>query len=169
MIPIISIVGKTNAGKTMLIEKLIPELNKLGLTVGTIKHDAHSDFQMDREGKDTWRHKQAGAKAVLISSSRKLGFVSETDKSFSLDELAETFLNHVDFILTEGYKSKDKPKIEVVDSEQQIELLCNIDDNLIACVCDRELSVNVPIFRRNETRKLAEYISKNVFHDGERS
>ena len=163
MIPIILIVGKTNSGKTTLIEKLIPELNSLGLDIGTIKHDAHDNFQMDHEGKDTYRHKQAGAKAVLISSSKKLALISDTDKEFSLDELASTFFNHIDLILTEGYKSKNKPKIEVIDSEQQDEHLCHNDDNLIAFVCDKEQSLDVPVFRMEETTKLAEFIIKKIF------
>ena len=71
MIPIVSIVGKSGAGKTTLIEKMIPELKKRGYRVATIKHDVHG-FDIDHEGKDSWRHKKAGAHATIISSPWKV-------------------------------------------------------------------------------------------------
>jgi len=71
MVPVLSIVGKSDSGKTTLIEKLIPELKHRGYRVGTIKHDAHR-FEMDHEGKDTYRHFHAGADTVLISSAEKM-------------------------------------------------------------------------------------------------
>ena len=69
--PIICIVGKKQSGKTTFMEKLVPELMALGISVGTIKHDAHS-FDMDHEGKDSWRHRRAGAETVVISSPTQI-------------------------------------------------------------------------------------------------
>ncbi|MEK6558347.1 MAG: molybdopterin-guanine dinucleotide biosynthesis protein B, partial [Candidatus Margulisiibacteriota bacterium] len=69
--PILSIAGHSNSGKTTLIERLIPELSRLGYRVGTIKHDAHN-FVMDHEGKDTWRMSQAGAQTVVIASATQM-------------------------------------------------------------------------------------------------
>jgi len=86
MIPIILIVGKSNSGKTTLIEKLVPELKRRGLKVGTIKHDVHG-FELDQEGKDTWRHAQAGVDTVVISSPQKAACIKKVDVELTLDEL----------------------------------------------------------------------------------
>ena len=86
MIPVVSIVGKSDAGKTTLIEKLIPELVRRGYRVATVKHDVHG-FDVDREGKDSWRHKQAGAHTVVISSPEKLALIRDVDHDADLAEL----------------------------------------------------------------------------------
>ena len=109
---IISIVGKSNSGKTTLIEKLVPVLSKKGYKVATIKHDAHS-FEIDKEGKDTYRHKKAGAKAVIISSSEKVALIKDVYKEADLDDLTMLLPDDIDIILTEGYKRSNMPKIEV--------------------------------------------------------
>ena len=158
MIPIISIVGRTNSGKTTLIERLIPEFTKRGIRIGTIKHDAHDNFEMDHEGKDTWRHKQAGAATVLISSVTKLGMVASLARNYSLEQLADKFFDDVHLILVEGYKRLDYPKIEVVKDEPEPELLCTVNDNLIALVSEQEIDRNVPVFKLTECEKLAKLI-----------
>ena len=144
MIPIISVVGKTNSGKTTFIEKLIKELKKRGYRVGTIKHDAHN-FQIDHEGKDTWRHAQAGADTVVISSKNKLAMIKKLDGQYSLDELSRWLLKDVDIIITEGYKQQDKPKIEIFRKEVSKELLCSPSE-LLAVVTDQTLDLDVPSF-----------------------
>lgn len=119
MPPIVSIVGKSDSGKTTLIEKLIPEMLQRGYKVGVIKHDAHS-FDIDHPGKDSWRHKQAGAAITVISSAEKIGVVRDVDRELTLDEIASAYLTNVDIVLTEGFKREAKPKIEVLaddDSE----------------------------------------------------
>jgi molybdopterin-guanine dinucleotide biosynthesis protein B len=83
MIPIVSIVGKSDSGKTTLLEKLVAELKSRGFRVGTIKHDAHS-FEIDHEGKDSWRHKKAGASVSIISSAEKIGMVLDSDHDHTL-------------------------------------------------------------------------------------
>ena len=88
MIPIISIVGKSDSGKTTLIEKLVPELTRRGYRVATVKHDIHG-FEVDREGKDSWRHKQAGAHTVVISSPQKIALIRDVEKDLTLDEIRE--------------------------------------------------------------------------------
>ena len=75
---LVAIVGKSDSGKTTLIEKVVPELVKLGLRVGTVKHDAHS-FEIDHPGKDSWRHGQAGAEAYVIASPERLAFITKLD------------------------------------------------------------------------------------------
>ena len=78
MIPIVSIVGKSNSGKTTLIEKLIAELTRRGWRVATIKHNRHG-FEIDHEGKDSWRHKQAGAVATVVASPRRIAVIEDTE------------------------------------------------------------------------------------------
>ncbi|MDP2972779.1 MAG: molybdopterin-guanine dinucleotide biosynthesis protein B, partial [Deltaproteobacteria bacterium] len=88
MIPIISIVGKSDSGKTTFIEKLLPELVRRGYRVATVKHDVHG-FEVDREGKDSWRHKQAGAHTVIISSPTKVALIRDVEKDLRLDEIRD--------------------------------------------------------------------------------
>ena len=110
-VPVISVVGKTNVGKTTLLEKLLPELKRRGYRVATIKHDAHR-FELDTPGKDTWRHAQAGSDCVVISSAEKLAMIQKVEGELTLDDIVAR-LPPVDIVLTEGYKRQDKPKIEV--------------------------------------------------------
>ncbi|MBI4595043.1 MAG: molybdopterin-guanine dinucleotide biosynthesis protein B [Candidatus Tectomicrobia bacterium] len=160
MIPIISIVGKSNSGKTTLIEKLIPLLKARGYRICTIKHDTHG-FDIDREGKDTWRHAQAGAAGVIISSPFKIAMIKQVERERSLDELAELFGPDVDLILTEGFKRGKKPKIEVSRSEVPGELICDTNDNLVAIASNHDWDRGVPCFNINDAEALAEFIEKN--------
>ena len=97
MVPIVSIVGKSDSGKTTLLVKLIPILKRKGYRVATIKHDVHG-FEMDREGKDTYRHFHCGADAVLISSPRKIALIKRIEQEAPLDALAEQFYPDMDIV-----------------------------------------------------------------------
>ena len=110
MTPIISIVGKSESGKTTLIEKLIPELKKRGYRIGTVKHALHG-FQIDREGKDSFRHKAAGADTVVVVSPKSIAMVKNGGGE-TLDFVVKYF-SDMDLVITEGYKRENKPKIEV--------------------------------------------------------
>ncbi len=159
-IPIFCIVGKSDSGKTTLIEKLIPELKKRGLRVGTIKHDVHG-FEIDREGKDSYRHKKAGASFVMISSPDKIALIKDVEYEYTLDDLKK-FIDDVDLVLTEGFKKSSFPKIEVFRKELNQELLCKEEDNLIAIVSDKEHDIEVPVFRWEDIEKLADFIVNKV-------
>ena len=98
MIPIVSIVGKSDSGKTTLMEKLIAELNLRGYKVASVKHDTH-DFEIDKEGKDSWRHKKAGATTTIISSPHKVAVVSDTDRDLRLSEIRDRFVLKEDIVL----------------------------------------------------------------------
>src|SRR4030066_803890 len=157
MIPIISIVWKTESGKTTLIEKLVPVLTQRGYRVATVKHDVHG-FEVDREGKDSWRHKQAGAHTVVISSPNKVALIRDVEKDLTLDEIRGKLIQDVDLILSEGYKKDIQPKIEVFRKEKHKELLCKKEDNLVAIVSDRAFRVGVPCFGLDDMKGLGDFI-----------
>jgi len=157
--PIVTFVGKSNSGKTTLIEKLLPELSNLGLDVGTIKHDVHG-FDIDIPGKDTWRHRKAGAKRTVISSPTKVAFIQDVDHDHSLDELV-VYFQGLDLVLTEGYLRESKPKVEVFRDAVQPEPLCQGDRNLIALVSSALLDLKVPRFLPEDTAGLASFLKSH--------
>lgn len=159
MIPIISIVGKSDSGKTTFIEKLLPELVRRGYRVATVKHDVHG-FEVDREGKDSWRHKQAGAHTTVISSPQKVALIRDVEKDLTLTELREKLIRDVDLILSEGYKKDVQPKIEIFRTEKHKELLCTKEDNLTAIVSDKEFDVGVSCFFLDDVKGVADFIEK---------
>jgi molybdopterin-guanine dinucleotide biosynthesis protein B len=159
MIPIISIVGKSDSGKTTLIEKLVPELTRRGHRVATVKHDTH-EIEVDREGKDSWRHKQAGAHTVVISSPKKVALIRDVERDLALEEIREKLIQDVDLILSEGYKKDIQPKIEIFRKEKHQELLCTREDNLIAIVSDRTFDIDVPCFDLEDITGVASFIEK---------
>ena len=143
MPPIISIVGSSNSGKTTLIEKLLPELKKRGYRIGVVKH-AHHGFNIDKKGKDSWRHKIAGADTVLVSSPGKIAMVKD-ETCESLDCL-QPYFTDLDLVITEGYKREDKPKIEVFRKSIHPSPVCANNDHLVAMVTDSEIDIDVPTF-----------------------
>lgn len=160
MIPIVSIVGKSDAGKTTLLEKVVRELRSRGWRIATVKHDAHS-FEIDHEGKDSWRHKQAGACMTIISSPSKIAVVADSDHDHSLNEIRDRFVRDADLIITEGYKRETHPKIEVFRSELRRELLSTEDDMLIAIAGDHlSPPKGVPVFELNDPKQLCDFIEE---------
>ena len=115
MLPIICIVGASDSGKTTFLEKLIPELVARGYRVGAIKHDAHG-FEMDHEGKDTWKLRCAGAAVVAISSPNLFASIRRTDGEMSLEEIGARFFWTEDILIAEGFKRAPFPKIEIFRS-----------------------------------------------------
>ncbi len=158
MLPIVSVVGKSNSGKTTLLEKLIKELTRRGRRVVTIKHDAHS-FDIDHEGKDTWRHFQAGAYATLISSPAKFAMVHRVEQEQNLDQLVARLDGEADIVLTEGYKAGTKPKIEVVRKARSTEPVCKASE-LIALATDLDLDLGVPRFDINDFEGLCDLLEE---------
>jgi molybdopterin-guanine dinucleotide biosynthesis protein B len=158
MLPIISVVGKSKSGKTTLIEKLIPELKKRGYRIGTIKH-THHDFDMDKKGKDSWRHKAAGADTVIVASREKIVMIKD-ENSAGLELLGKYF-DDVDLVITEGFKKENRPKIEIYRSHKNNLPLCQNDKTVIALVTDTDIRVNVPVFGLEEIKSLADLIEKN--------
>jgi molybdopterin-guanine dinucleotide biosynthesis adapter protein len=159
MIPIVSIVGKSNSGKTTLIEKLIAELTQRGWRVATIKHNRHG-FEIDHEGKDSWRHRKAGAVATVLVSPRQVAVMEDVDADYGLDEIRERYIRNADLILAEGYKENPHPKIEIFRTELRRERLCGPEDNLIALACDRPVATDVPFYDWDDATGIADLIEK---------
>ncbi len=158
-VPVISVVGKSNVGKTTLLEKLLPELKRRGYRVATIKHDAHH-FELDTPGKDTWRHAQAGSDCVVISSAEKLAMIQKVERELTLDQIvAQLALQPLDIVLTEGYKRQDKPKIEVSRREMGSQLLCTREE-LICLATDQPFDMDVPQFDINDASGIVDLIEK---------
>ena len=167
MIPIISIVGKSDSGKTTLIEKLVPELTRRGYRIATVKHDVHG-FEVDREGKDSWRHKKAGAHTVVISSPKKVALIRDVETDLSLMEIRDKLIRDVDLVISEGYKRDVHPKIEIFRKERHQELLCAKEDNLIAIVTDQTFNIGVPCFDLEDMKGLSDFIEKEFLKPGKR-
>ena len=159
--PIVSIVSKKRSGKTTLLEKLIPELSARGYRVGTVKHDIHG-FDIDHEGKDTWRHKQCGAASVAISSPWKLSLIKDVQQEATLDEVVAAYFDDVDLVLTEGYLRAAKPQIEVFRSTaHKTPLHAKGQSNaLIAVMSDVPVDLDVPNFDINDIAALADLIEE---------
>ena len=157
--PIVSIVSKKRSGKTTLIEKLIPALRAKGYRVGTVKHDTHG-FDIDHEGKDTWRHKQCGASTVAISSPWKLSLIKDVDEEIGLDRIVETFFGDMDLVLTEGYLRAGKPQVEIFNSNSHKEPLHvkGETNTLVAVMSDVPVDLGVPNFDINDVDALVEVI-----------
>jgi molybdopterin-guanine dinucleotide biosynthesis protein B len=159
MIPIVSIVGKSDSGKTTLIERIVPDLVRRGYRVATVKHDVHG-FEIDREGKDSWRHRQAGAETVVISSSRQVALIKTVEQDLNLAELRDRFIDDVDIIISEGFKNDSQPKIEVFRRETHRQLLCSKKDNLVAVVANQRFDVDVPCLELDDVKGVADLIEE---------
>jgi len=159
MLPIICIVGASNSGKTTFLEQLIPELRRRGYRVGTVKHDVHG-FEMDREGKDTWRHRKAGAQTIAIASPGMLAAIRETEMEMPLEQIAGRCFWNEDLLLTEGYKQSHFPKIEVFRSAIEAKPICAAQDNLLAMVTDDPVENDVPRFRFDQVSGVADLIEE---------
>jgi molybdopterin-guanine dinucleotide biosynthesis adapter protein len=153
---VVALVGRPDCGKTTLLEQLIPELVRLGYRVGTIKHHVHR-FEMDRPGKDTWRHKQAGARVVALSSPTGLGVIREVERDSPVEELVARYFADMDLVITEGYKSSRLPKIEVYRRAAHPEPL-PADDTWVAVVSDTRISETLPHFALAEVKELAAFL-----------
>ena len=154
--PVVCIVGFSGSGKTTVTVGLIEVLKQRGFCVGTIKHDIHG-FEMDRPGKDSWRHKQAGASTTIISSPFQVGLVMDADHDHHPLELLP-LLRKMDIVLVEGFKRADLPKIEVFRAENQKPPACRGDKNLLAVISDTALDWGVPCFASEDFQGIADML-----------
>ena len=154
--PIVCFVGRSNSGKTTLIERLIPELTQAGYRVATVKHAGHG-FDLDTEGKDSWRHKRAGASQVVVLSQGSLAMFADVPEELPVEDIRDRFVNQdTDLIIAEGWKSQGFPKVIVVREE-----LKEVDvslEGLIAVASIKPIDTHVPCFDRDDVKGLAEVI-----------
>jgi molybdopterin-guanine dinucleotide biosynthesis adapter protein len=157
-IPLVSFVGRSNTGKTTVIERLIPILREKGFKVAVIKHH-HNDFEIDKPGKDTYRYKQAGAKVAILASPHKIAVVQDTGAEIPLKEIITRYIHEVDLLIVEGFKREELPKIEVFQQKTEGDtLVCAGDRNLVAVVTDESIVTSLPVFSRNDVSGVAQFI-----------
>jgi molybdopterin-guanine dinucleotide biosynthesis adapter protein len=171
-IPVLSIIGKSGSGKTVLLEKIIPELKRRGYRVATIKHHFHPGFEIDIPGKDTWRHAQAGSDQVIIAGPDRIASIRRLERELALDEIIERLIAPgippVDIILTEGFKRAGKPALEVVRLENGLELISGIEQ-LVAVAADTPLEVAVPQFNLNDATQIVDFIENRFLKGSKRA
>ena len=158
MVPVVCVVGKTKVGKTFVMERLVAELKQRGYRVATIKH-SHHGFDLDLEGKDSWKHAQAGSDAVVISTPTGVALIKKVDRDSTLAELSRIIGLDFDIVLAEGFKQAKAIKIEVHRKELGEGLLCTREE-LLAIASDEPLEMNVPQYPLDDAPGMADLIEK---------
>ena len=156
---VIGIVGWKNSGKTTLMKEIIKYLVSKNFVVGTIKH-AHHNFDIDKEGTDSFIHRKSGAQEVLISSSKKWAKIDERKKlkELSLNDLLKK-IERSDIVLVEGFKKENHKKIEIIRNiDQNKKPLFNSLSNIIAVVTNYDFNLKIPIFKENDYEAIGNYI-----------
>jgi molybdopterin-guanine dinucleotide biosynthesis protein B len=150
--------GWSGSGKTTLIEQILPRLTAHGLRVSIIKH-AHHSFDVDQPGKDSHRHRQAGASEVLVSSARRWALMHELrdDPEPTLEELIGR-MSPCDLLLVEGWKLYAQPKMEVYREANGKPPLHTEDEHIVAIAADRAFRTGLPQFGLNDFDAVAQYI-----------
>ena len=156
-IPIYSFVAFSGTGKTTLLEKLIPELKKRGLRVAVMKHDAH-EFEVDHEGKDSWRMTRAGADVTIVASSTHAAIME--NRPIDTETLLSR-ITDVDLILSEGYKHGGYPKIGVF-RQKTGKPLPEVDGGYLAIMSDTPLQTKLPCFALDDIAALADFILEDM-------
>jgi molybdopterin-guanine dinucleotide biosynthesis adapter protein len=160
---IIGLAGWSGSGKTTLLIKLIPRLTARGLTVSTLKH-AHHAFDVDQPGKDSHRHRMAGATEVLIGSANRWALVHELrgDVEPALPALLAK-LSPVDLVLVEGYKREGHPKLEVYRAGNGKPLLHPDDPSIVAIASDEPLpAASVPVIDLDDIERIADVLIRHA-------
>jgi molybdopterin-guanine dinucleotide biosynthesis protein MobB len=157
--PVISIVGKSQSGKTLLMEQLIAEFKRRGYKVAALKH-SRGKMEIDQPGKDSWRFAQAGSDAVLVSSPDKLAVIKSLDHDLGIEEIMPMVSPEFNLILVEGFKKSKVPKIEVHRKELGGDLLCSPEE-LSAVVTDGRLDTRIPQLPWGDAAAVADFIENN--------
>ncbi len=156
------IVGWKNAGKTGLMERLVAEICARGFSVSTVKH-AHHVFDVDQPGKDSYRHRTAGATEVLLASRKRFALMHELrdEDEPTLDDLLAK-LAPVDLVLIEGYKRDAHPKVEAFRAETRNPLIATEDATVRAVASDTPMALDRPVFDLDDTAAIADFILGEV-------
>ncbi|MEH6673628.1 MAG: molybdopterin-guanine dinucleotide biosynthesis protein B [Sulfitobacter sp.] len=156
------VVGWKNAGKTGLMERLVTEITGRGFSVSTVKH-AHHSFDVDHPGKDSHRHRVAGAREVLLASRNRFALMHELngEDEPSLAALLAK-LAPVDLVLVEGYKRDGHAKVEAHRAETGNALIAPEDPTIKAIASDTPMTLDRPVFDLNDTGTIADFILSEV-------
>jgi molybdopterin-guanine dinucleotide biosynthesis adapter protein len=152
--------GWSGSGKTTLLELLLPALAARGLRVATVKH-AHHDFDLDRPGKDSWRHRAAGAAEVMVVSARRWALVHELrdEPEPTLDDLVAR-MAPVDLVLVEGFKREPFPKLEIHRAALKKPLIAPTDPDIVAIASDEPVAgIALPRFDLGDVAGIAGFIA----------
>jgi molybdopterin-guanine dinucleotide biosynthesis adapter protein len=155
---VIGIAGWSGAGKTTLLTRVIPCLAARGFRVSTVKH-AHHAFDVDRPGKDSHTHREAGATEVLVSSANRWALMHELrgEGEWTLDALLEK-LSPVDLVLIEGFKTQAHPKLEVYRAAVGKPLLHPDDPNIVAIASDGDIKATIPVIRLDDIEAVTDIL-----------
>ncbi len=162
MARVIGVCGFKNSGKTTLVEKLVTRLTQMGYRVSTVKH-AHHDFDIDHEGRDSFRHRRAGATEVAVISQNRFAIMHELRGAEppSLQDMLEK-LSPCDLVIVEGYKRDTHDKIEVRNLELNHPVLAGDDPTVVAVAANGQIANSpVPVFNRDDVAALAQFIIKH--------
>ncbi|MGQ0484649.1 MAG: molybdopterin-guanine dinucleotide biosynthesis protein B [Hyphomicrobiales bacterium] len=160
---VIGVAGFKNAGKTTLVEKLVTELTRRGYRISTVKH-AHHSFDIDHEGRDSFRHRKAGACEVAVVSQSRWAVIHEArgEAELSLDKMLAK-LAPCDLVIVEGYKRDPHDKIEVRNLALDHPKLAGGDPTIVAIAANGPVDeAPVPIFGRDDVTALADFIVKHM-------
>jgi molybdopterin-guanine dinucleotide biosynthesis protein B len=159
---VFGIAGYSGAGKTTLLEKLIPQFIARGLTVSVIKH-AHHGFDIDRPGKDSFRHRAAGASEVMLSCGARWALMHERrdEGEVVLDQLIAR-LAPCDLVLIEGFKQEPVPKLEVYRQENGKPPLFFERDDIVAVASDAEIATTLPRLPLNDVVAIADFVINHL-------
>ena len=159
---VFGITGWKNTGKTGLVERLVTELSSRGFSVSTVKH-AHHSFDVDHEGRDSYRHREAGAREVFLSSGNRWALMHEL-RGASEVPLAEllTKLTPVDLVLVEGFKTEGHEKLECHRFAAGKAVIAREDDTIVAVASDVALDVEQPVFDLNDTQAITDFLLTRV-------
>ncbi len=159
---IYGVTGWKNSGKTGLMERLVSEFVKRGFSVSTIKH-AHHSFDVDRSGKDSHRHRVAGAREVMLSSRNRFALMHELrDEEEPSLEVLLAKLSPVDLVLIEGFKRDRHPKIETCRAVTGTDLIATNDPTIHAVASDVAMTLDRPVFDLDDTAAIADFIQSEV-------
>lgn len=160
MIPVICFVGSSGAGKTTVIENIVPDIKARGYRVAVVKHAPHG-FDSDIRGKDSWRFSQTGADIVAEFSEDKLCLMGQLAQVVSLEQIISMLDGHIDMVLVEGLKWSQWPKIEVARSSVSRGLL-HTSQELVAIISDQRFPLDLPQFSFHDTRAIASFVIEQL-------
>ncbi|WP_374646230.1 molybdopterin-guanine dinucleotide biosynthesis protein B [Tabrizicola sp.] len=155
------VIGWKNSGKTSLMERLVAEITRRGFSVSTVKHVHHS-VDLDQPGKDSFRHRAAGAREVVLASADRFALMVEHRGPEPELPAVLARLAPVDLVLVEGYKRDAHRKVEVWRAETGQALIQPQDPLVRAVATDAAIAVPVPVLDLNDTRAVADFILREV-------